>query len=281
MATRKQAREAVIQILYARELGNEQAIEQAHFFLNEQKIRNKQQEFALALLHGVCVHEDYIIQIMNTFLKTWDIERLGVIEKNILKLGIYELLQTNTQQAIIINEAIELTKSFSVQDAFRLVNGVLDSVAKTDKEALALLVEQHKQMQIESQATKTNSIQSTCKQNSIQKTRTCRNHKTIANARKHNNHAKQTKSSYQVIHTTTKGNAKQNPKHITKSNVIEKQTTDSKDIQKPLKNTKIHKKLQNNNIKQQTTKHLQSKDTKKTIKLKPKHNTSKTQRKKD
>lgn len=143
MATRKQAREAVIQILYAKELGNEQAIEQAKYFLDEQKIRNKQQEFALALLHGVCHQESEIVRIMNVFLKTWDIERLGVIEKNILKLGIYELKQTNTQQAVVINEAIELTKSFNVQDAFRLVNGVLDSVAKTDSKMLEKLIQEY------------------------------------------------------------------------------------------------------------------------------------------
>lgn len=143
MATRKQAREAIIQILYARELGNDKALTQASHFLDSQKIRNTQQSFALDLLHGVCEKEDYITQVMNVFLKTWDIERLGVIEKNILKLGIYEILQTNTQKAVIINEAIELTKSFSVQDAFRLVNGVLDSVAKTDSATLDNLIKEH------------------------------------------------------------------------------------------------------------------------------------------
>ena len=70
---------------------------------------------------------------MNIFLKTWDIERLGVVEKNILKLGIYEILYTQTERPIIINEAIELTKDFNVADASRLVNGVLDSISKSDK----------------------------------------------------------------------------------------------------------------------------------------------------
>lgn len=143
MATRKQAREAVIQILYAKELGNDKAMMQAKYFLDEQKIRNKQQEFALNLLNGVCEQEYKLEKIMNVFLKTWDIDRLGVIEKNILKLGIYELQQTNTQKAVVINEAIELTKSFNVVDAFRLVNGVLDSVAKTDSTTLEQLIEEY------------------------------------------------------------------------------------------------------------------------------------------
>lgn len=149
MATRKQAREAIIQILYAKELGNDKAIEQAEAFLNAQKIRNKQQEFALTLLHGICNEEKRIADIINVFLKTWDISRLGVIEKNIIKLGVYELLQTNTQKAVIINEAIELTKSFNVQDAFRLVNGILDSVAKTDPKTLDDLIQKQEQIHTE------------------------------------------------------------------------------------------------------------------------------------
>ncbi|TLD82346.1 transcription antitermination factor NusB [Helicobacter trogontum] len=145
MATRKQAREAVIQILYAKELGNDKAIEQAESFLYEQKIRNKQQDFALTLLHGICSEEKRITDVINVFLKTWDLSRLGVIEKNIIKLGVYELLQTNTQKAVVINEAIELTKSFNVQDAFRLVNGILDSVAKADPKVLDDLIQQQVQ----------------------------------------------------------------------------------------------------------------------------------------
>ncbi|GAB0173014.1 hypothetical protein NHP164001_10300 [Helicobacter trogontum] len=145
MATRKQAREAVIQILYAKELGNDKAIEQAESFLYEQKIRNKQQDFALTLLHGICSEEKRITDVINVFLKTWDLSRLGVIEKNIIKLGVYELLQTNTQKAVVINEAIELTKSFNVQDAFRLVNGILDSVAKADPKMLDDLIQQQVQ----------------------------------------------------------------------------------------------------------------------------------------
>lgn len=130
MATRMQAREAVVQLLYARELGNDRTLEQASLFLYNSKIRNKQQEFALELLHGVCNNETVILQIMNTFLTSWNTERLGAIERNILKLGIYELLETKTQHAVVINESIELTKNFNVHEASALVNGVLDSISK-------------------------------------------------------------------------------------------------------------------------------------------------------
>ena len=138
------ARVAVIQLLYAKELGNDKILEQAQAFFDERKIRNKQQQFALSLLHGVCQYEYIIVQVMNVFLKTWDIDRLGVIEKNILKLGIYELLETDTEEAIVINEAIELTKIFNITDAFRLINGVLDAVAKTSADKIADLIQSYK-----------------------------------------------------------------------------------------------------------------------------------------
>ncbi|RDU70505.1 transcription antitermination factor NusB [Helicobacter aurati] len=142
MATRAQVRIAVVQLLYAKDLGNEQAISGAAVFLDSKKIRHKQQEFALFLLHGICQDESLIMQVMEVFVKEWDIGRLGIIEKNILKLGIFELLKTKTQKAIVINEAIELTKIFNIEDACKLVNGVLDNVAKTSTDDIAKLIEE-------------------------------------------------------------------------------------------------------------------------------------------
>lgn len=142
MATRTQVRVAVVQLLYAKELGNERAIDDAITFLDNEKIRHKQQEFGLFLLHGICEHESWIIQIIQVFVKEWDIERLGIIEKNILKLGIFELLNTNTQKAIVINEAIELTKTFNIEDACKLINGVLDNIAKANSDDIAKLIEE-------------------------------------------------------------------------------------------------------------------------------------------
>ncbi len=171
MATRKQAREAVIQVLYAIELGNDNAIKQAKLFLDGQKIRNKQQEFALSLINGVNDNEKLLVKITNVFLKTWNVERLGVIEKNILKLGIYELLKTDTQRAIIINEAIELTKSFNVNDASKLVNGVLDSISKTNLDSIMEMIRNYEESkQNESKKQKKYNINNNMKQRNDSKT---------------------------------------------------------------------------------------------------------------
>lgn len=141
MATRTQSRIAVIQLLYAKELGNEKAIGDAKAFLDKSKIRNKQQDFAISLLNGVCEHEQIMLDVIDIFVKEWDIQRLGIVEKNILKLGSFELLETNTQKAVVINEAIEIAKMFNLKDACKLINAVLDGIANTNKNEIVKLIE--------------------------------------------------------------------------------------------------------------------------------------------
>ena len=130
MATRHQAREAVIGLLYAYDLGNPEIKKFAEDILEEKKIRNKQREFALALFKGAVEHLDTIDEAIQKHLESWDIERLGYIEKAILRLGGYELLYTDLDPAIIINEAVELAKKLGAEQSPKFINGVLDAIAK-------------------------------------------------------------------------------------------------------------------------------------------------------
>ena len=133
MATRTQARNAVLGILYAYDIGNHTAIEDATQILEEKKIRHKQQDFALGLIQGVLTNLENLDTLINTHLKEWDISRLGRIECSILRLGAYELCYTQTDAPIVINEAIELGKIYGDENAPRLINGVLDSIQKITK----------------------------------------------------------------------------------------------------------------------------------------------------
>ena len=130
MATRHQAREAVIGLLYAYDLGNPEIKKFAEDILEEKKIRNKQREFALSLFKGTIDHLVEVDDEIKRHLESWDIERLGHIEKAILRLGAYELLFSELDPAIIINEAIELAKELGNDQAPKFVNGVLDAIAK-------------------------------------------------------------------------------------------------------------------------------------------------------
>ncbi len=130
MATITHAREAVVQTLYAQDLGNDKAVEQFEELLKEKKIRNKKAEFAKELLKGVLEHKNEIDKIIKEHLIDWDFDRLDKIDKQILRLGVYELKYTDTPFQIIIDEAVKIAKNFSEDKAKSFINGILDRVAK-------------------------------------------------------------------------------------------------------------------------------------------------------
>ena len=130
MATRHQAREAVVGLLYAYDLGNPEIKKFAEEILEEKKIRNRQREFALGLFLGTLEHLERIDEEIKKHLESWEMDRLGHIEKAILRLGAYELLYTDIDKAIAINEAVELAKELGGDQAPKFINGVLDAIAK-------------------------------------------------------------------------------------------------------------------------------------------------------
>ena len=130
MATRHQVRESVISLLYAKDIGNEDIAKFVDEIFEDKKIRNQQKEFALSLYEGVNANQEEIDNAVDAHLKEWKIDSVGHIERAILRLGTYELLKTDLDDAVIINEAIELSKSLAGDTAPKFINGVLDSVQK-------------------------------------------------------------------------------------------------------------------------------------------------------
>ncbi len=130
MATRHQARQSIIGLLYALDVGNEGISNFAEEILEDSKIRNKQKEFALNLYNGVVKKCDKIDSIVNKHLKEWEINKIGNIERAILRLGTYELIYTKLDDAVVINEAIELAKTLAGDTSPKFINGVLDSIKK-------------------------------------------------------------------------------------------------------------------------------------------------------
>jgi len=131
MATRTQARTAVVQMLYALDLGNQDMQKQAKEYLEERKIKGQKAEFALNLFNGVLSHLEEIDEaIKNHLSKDWEFERLDNVDKAILRLGVYEILFTDLAYQVVINEAIEIAKLLSAANSTRFINGVLDRIAK-------------------------------------------------------------------------------------------------------------------------------------------------------
>ena len=132
MATRHQARRAVVGLLYAYDLGNEGIEKFADDILEEDKIRNKQREFSYTLFRGTLQHLGALDEEIQRHLQQWDYRSIGKVEKAILRLGAYEILIEKTERPIIINEAVELAKELADEKSPQFINGVLDAIGKNE-----------------------------------------------------------------------------------------------------------------------------------------------------
>ena len=130
MATRHQARTAVVGLLYAYDLGNENIAKFSDEILEEDKSRNKQREFSHQLFNGTVENLEMLDEEIKKHLNDWDYDTIGKVEKAILRLGAYEILVAKTDRAIIINEAVELAKELADDKSPKFINGVLDAIGK-------------------------------------------------------------------------------------------------------------------------------------------------------
>jgi N utilization substance protein B len=135
MATRHQVRETIVGLLYASDIGNDGIDKFADELFEEKKIRNNQLEFARELYNGIKINLESVDEVINTYLKEWNLSEIGNIERAILRLATYEILHSELDDAVIINEAIELAKKLCNDTSPKFINGVLDAIMK-NKESL-------------------------------------------------------------------------------------------------------------------------------------------------
>jgi transcription antitermination protein NusB len=87
--------------------------------------------FAADLVAGVGEHQSEIDDLLRRFAKDWTLERMPVVDRNLLRLGVYELIQRpDVPTAAIISEAIELARRYSTEESGRFVNGMLGRIAE-------------------------------------------------------------------------------------------------------------------------------------------------------
>jgi N utilization substance protein B len=130
---RHQAREAALQILYFWEVGRAQPMSaiDAYFAEHQPDATDEVRSFAAALTLGTIAEVQALDAIIETHSRHWRLDRLAVIDRLILRLAIWELRHDQeTPPAAVINEALELARRFSGEDAVKFVNGVLDAVHK-------------------------------------------------------------------------------------------------------------------------------------------------------
>lgn len=85
-------------------------------------------EFVKETVYGVITYKDEIDKIANENMNDWTIDRLGYTDQAILRIGIFELLYTQTPDIVAINEAVELAKQYSDEKVKNMINGVMDNI---------------------------------------------------------------------------------------------------------------------------------------------------------
>jgi N utilization substance protein B len=132
MGLRRDSRELVLQFLYQMDIGSrykEPRPQALKAFWAMQESNPKAKFFAEKLISGILDHQEAIDTKIKGYSKNWDFHRIAVVDRNILRLAVYELLFCDDIPPVVsINEAIELAKKFSTDDSGRFVNGILDRV---------------------------------------------------------------------------------------------------------------------------------------------------------
>lgn len=129
MATRRRGREAALQLLYAVEITHADVEEVLASSWANTLTAARTRAFTGALLRGVIASRDEIDALIREWSANWSLERIGLVERNILRFAIYELLfMPEIPPNVTINEAIEVAKRYGAEDAPSFINGILDRI---------------------------------------------------------------------------------------------------------------------------------------------------------
>lgn len=134
MGTRRQARECSLQMLYAFDNCIMQEKEIFKCFNDILPVELPYREFAVSIFRGVCQNQREIDKFIERYADNWEIKRMSVIDRNIMRLAAYEILyMPDTPISVIIDEAVEISKTYSNKDSSKFVNGILDKLKNERK----------------------------------------------------------------------------------------------------------------------------------------------------
>ena len=126
--TRRQSREAALQLLYQSEIGKI-PIDVAIETFDRLEFIPSQREFSTWLARGTAAHLKDIDPLIKRSAQHWRLARMAVIDRLIMRIAVFEFLYAHdTPRTVVINEAIELARTFSGNEALPFVNGVLDDI---------------------------------------------------------------------------------------------------------------------------------------------------------
>lgn len=129
MTTRHQAREAALGVLFQADLGKI-AVGDALEPLRAQSWSRDDWTLIEELVRGTRRHVDEIDLLIRGVAEHWTLERMATVDRNVLRMAIFELQHTDTPVGVIINEAVELAKQYSTEESGRFVNGMLGRIVR-------------------------------------------------------------------------------------------------------------------------------------------------------
>ncbi len=129
MKKRTRARELALQFLYQLDLRGESLYPEAREFIAAEERDAETVRFALRLVQGTHENKADIDQMVQSVAQNWNISRMAVVDRNVLRLATYELVHCpDVPPKVAINEAIELGKRYSTQNSGAFINGILDKI---------------------------------------------------------------------------------------------------------------------------------------------------------
>ena len=132
MGRRRKAREVALQFLYQLDLhGDDNPTPHEAEFWARHPVDDETRVFTTALVRGTKSRQARVDEIIAQYAEHWDLARMAVVDRNILRLAVYELLEAEgVPPKVAINEAIEIAKKFGTGESGRFINGILDRVYK-------------------------------------------------------------------------------------------------------------------------------------------------------
>ena len=133
MGSRRKARECALQMLFAADVASTPAEDVVRTYwgeLGETDIEEAARGFATRLAVGTLAHVEALDERIRSRAEHWRISRMAVVDRNILRLAVYEFLYEPTPRTVAINEALEIARRFSTYEATQFINGILDAIKR-------------------------------------------------------------------------------------------------------------------------------------------------------
>jgi len=131
MGKRRKARESTLQILFQLEFNDSELENLFKSFWQKKKAAKEIKDYSRWLVQGIVSHRERIDRLIQSVSENWRIDRMALVDRNVLRIAVFELLyEERIAPAIIIDEAIEISKKYSSEEAATFVNGILDAARK-------------------------------------------------------------------------------------------------------------------------------------------------------